>query len=103
MKKKIYTTLAAMVLFGLFAGPGWALSSMRCGCCDMVRNGDSALKVLECFGDPEFVTYISEIVCANDPTQSVQLEYWFYHRDDWVYRITIFDGVVNDIRNIGRD
>ncbi len=103
MKKIIYPFLACMLLLVFFANPGWSLSSLRCGCCDILRDGDSALKVLECMGEPEFKTYVADTVLLESPTQSVQLEYWFYHQDDWVYQITIYNGIINDIKLIGRD
>ena len=80
--------------------------SMRCrDGYDLLLEGDSKMKVIECLGAPEYKD--EEVQTVKNRSRTVgtetRIESWYYRIDGWSYQIRIMNGRVIDIVSLGRD
>ena len=101
MKQFVFTVMVFLLFPAIVSG-----GSMRCrDGYDLLLEGDSKMKVIECLGAPEYKD--EEVQTVKNRSRTVEtetrIESWYYRIDGWSYQIRIMNGRVIDIVSLGRD
>jgi len=102
--KKILITLILLFAFTVCAFAGHSSSTFRCvNGNELLIVGDSVLKLIECMGEPAYKN-VSILTTRGDGVKvETPVEEWFYNIDDWTHKITVKNGQVIGITDMGRN